>query len=284
MALKACNLPVLGPQGFVDLAYWEWEGPPGATTVICAPGLTRNGRDFDVLAETLEPFFRVVCPDMPGRGRSEWLSDAAHYTFPFYLSAMAALFARLDVAAVSWVGTSMGGLLGMLLASLPKTPVQRLVLNDVGALVAKEGLERIGRYAGRDPTFANPQELEAYLRETLSGSGPLTDAQWGHLVTHAARTREDGRLGLAYDPRIAAPFHTGAPLQDVDFWPIYDRITCPTLVLRGANSDLLRAEDVAAMTKRGPRAELIEIPDAGHAPSLMADDQIGLVRDFLLAG
>src|SRR5262249_19722909 len=121
MALKARTLPVLGPQGFVDLAYWEWDGPPGATTVICVHGLTRNGRDFDELAQTLSPFFRIICPDMPGRGRSEWLADAAHYTFPFYLSAIATLIARLDVNAVAWLGTSMGGLIGMLVASLPKT-------------------------------------------------------------------------------------------------------------------------------------------------------------------
>jgi pimeloyl-ACP methyl ester carboxylesterase len=284
MALKARRLPVLGPQGFVDLAYWEWDGPPGATTVVCVHGLTRNGRDFDFLAETLSPFFRVVCPDMPGRGRSEWLADASHYTFPFYLSAVSALMARLDAATVAWVGTSMGGLIGMLLASLPKNPIQRLVLNDVGPLVAKEGLERIGRYAGLDPGFANRQELEDYLRDRLAGSGALTDTQWRHLVAHAGRTREDGKLGLAYDPKIGAPFQTGTPLQDVDFWPFYDQINCPTLVLRGAESDLLRAPDAVAMTIRGPRAELVEIPGCGHSPALMADDQIAVVRDFLLAG
>jgi pimeloyl-ACP methyl ester carboxylesterase len=287
MAMKARNLPVLGPQGFLNLAYWEWDGPAGAPTVICVHGLTRNGRDFDFLAEALSSRFRVVCPDMPGRGRSDWLEDAASYGFPFYLSVLGALYARLDVPAVHWVGTSMGGLLGILFAALPKSPVRRLVLNDVGPVLPKEGLERIGRYVGRDPGFSNRQELEAYLRDVHAAFGPLSEAQWRHLAEHSGRTRSDGRLGLAYDPKIGAAFsdrEDGAPLQDIDFWPFYERIRCPTLVIRGGQSDVLRASDAAAMTERGPRAQLVEFPRIGHAPALMADDQITVIRDFLAVG
>src|SRR5437588_6359292 len=211
MAMKARSLPVLGPQGFVNLAYWEWEGPAGAPTVLCVHGLTRNGRDFDFLAEALSARFRVVCPDMPGRGRSDWLDDGKSYGFPYYLAVIAALYARLDVPAVHWVGTSMGGLIGMLFAALPKAPVRRLVLNDIGPVVAKEGLARIGERVGRDPGFSNRQELEGYLRETYSGFGPLSDAQWQHLTAHAGRTRDDGRLGLAYDPKIGDAFRAGDP-------------------------------------------------------------------------
>ena len=136
MAMKARNLPVLGPQGFLNLAYCEWEGPPGAPTVLCVHGLTRNSRDFDFLAAALSERFRVICPDMPGRGRSDWLDDGAAYGFPTYLAVLSALYARLDVTALDWVGTSMGGLIGMLFACLPQSPVRRLVLNDVGPVVA----------------------------------------------------------------------------------------------------------------------------------------------------
>src|SRR5579871_4159242 len=155
MAMKARNLPVLGPHGFVDLAYWDWEGPPGAPVVLCVHGLTRNGRDFDALAEVLSARFRVVCPDLPGRGKSGWLDDAAGYGFPFYLAVCAALFARLDTAAIDWVGTSLGGLVGMFFAGLPNHPVRRLVLNDVGPFLPKEGLERIAATSSK-PICAGP--------------------------------------------------------------------------------------------------------------------------------
>ncbi|MBV9827470.1 MAG: alpha/beta hydrolase [Alphaproteobacteria bacterium] len=286
MAMRARNLPVLGPQGFISLAYWEWEGPSGAPTVLCVHGLTRNGRDFDFLAEALANRFRVICPDMPGRGRSDWLDDPQLYGFPFYLSVLGALYARLDTPTVHWVGTSMGGLLGMLFASLPNSPVRSLVLNDVGPIVAKEGLERIGRTVGSDPSFLNRKELDAYLRENYQGFGPLSAAHWRHLLAHSGRTRGDGKLGLAYDPKIGDAFRAteGEKLQDVDFWNFYDQIRCPTLVLRGVESDILRAADAAAMQQRGPRAELAEYPGVGHAPALMAHDQIGAVRKFLLDG
>ncbi len=283
MAMKARNLPVLGPHGFVDLAYWDWEGPPGAPVVLCVHGLTRNGRDFDALAEALSARFRVVCPDLPGRGKSGWLDDAAGYGFPFYLAVCAALFARLDTAAIDWVGTSLGGLVGMFFAGLPNHPVRRLVLNDVGPFLPKEGLERIAAAIGADPAFSSRDELEAYLRRTYSGFGPLSDAQWRHLAAHAGRTRSDGRLGLAFDPGLAAPFASGL-IADIDFWPYYDRLQCPTLVLRGAESDILRARDAAAMAVRGPRAQIVEFAGVGHAPALMAEEQIAAIRDFLLAG
>ncbi len=282
MAMRARNLPVMGPQGFINLAYWDWEGPAGAPVVICVHGLTRNGRDFDTLAAALSGEFRVVCPDMPGRGASDWLGDAAAYSFPFYLAAMAALFARLDVGWVDWVGTSMGGLIGILFAGLPNAPVRRLVLNDVGPLLPKEGLARIAETVGADPVFSSRDELEAYLRRNCAPFGPLSDEQWRQLAAHSGRTRSDGRLGLAYDPKIGDAFKA-RPAEDVDFWPFYDRLTCPTLVLRGAESDLLRATDFAAMAERGPRARGIEFPGIGHAPALMAPDQISPIREFLVA-
>jgi pimeloyl-ACP methyl ester carboxylesterase len=282
MSMTARSLTCLGPHGFHRMAYVEWAGPPGAPTLICVHGLTRNGRDFDPLAEALSRRYRVICPDVAGRGQSEWLSHAEDYAFPLYLSDMAALIARLDVEAVDWLGTSMGGLIGMMLAGQPGTPIRRLVVNDIGPLVAKEGLERIASYVGEDPSFADLAELEAYLRRVAATFGKLTDAQWRHLAAHGGRRKPDGTLGRAYDPRIADAFKevTG----DFDLWPLWDAIKCPTLVVRGVESDLLRAPDAAQMTQRGPKAQLAEIPDAGHAPALMDPNQIAIVERFLAGG
>src|SRR5258708_7125512 len=176
------SLSCLGPHGFHRIGYVEWAGPPGARTVLCVHGLTRNGRDFDVLAEALARRWRVVCPDVAGRGKSEWLSHGEDYAYPLYLADMTALIARLDVAEIDWVGTSMGGLIGMMLAAQPGTPIRRLVVNDVGPLIAKEGLERIATYVGEDPSFPDLAALEAYQRRVAASFGQLTDAQWHHLA------------------------------------------------------------------------------------------------------
>jgi pimeloyl-ACP methyl ester carboxylesterase len=280
MSMTARALACLGPHGFHRLHYWEWPGPPGAPTLLCVHGLTRNGRDFDDLAKALSARYRVICPDMPGRGRSDWLSDPKDYGYPVYLADIAALIARLDVEAVDWVGTSMGGLIGMLLASQKGAPIRRLVINDIGPLIAKEGLARIGSYVGQDPDFRDLAELEATLRRVAQSFGPLSEAQWRHLATHSAREKANGRLGFAYDPHIGDPFRA-APPSDIDLWAAYDAMTCPTLVIRGAESDLLRRVDAEAMTRRGPKAALVEFAGIGHAPALMAEDQIAAIRDFL---
>jgi pimeloyl-ACP methyl ester carboxylesterase len=279
MTMTTHSLSCLGPHGFHRVAYTEWAGPPGAPTVLCIHGLTRNGRDFDDLAEALSRRFRVVCPDVAGRGKSEFLAHGGDYGYSLYLADMAALIARLDVEEVHLVGTSMGGLIGMMLAAQPGTPIRRLVVNDIGPLIAKEGLLRIASYVGADPVFADLAALEAYLREVSASFGRLTDAQWRRMAEHGARRRPDGTLGRAYDPAIAEAFMTVK--GDIDLWPVWDAIRCPTLVLRGADSDLLRGADAAAMTQRGPRARLVEFPGIGHAPALMAADQIAVVEDFL---
>ncbi|HZS85568.1 MAG TPA: alpha/beta hydrolase [Stellaceae bacterium] len=280
-SMTSHRLACLGPHGFHRIAYVEWPGPPGARTVLCIHGLTRNGRDFDMLAAALSRRWRVVCPDVVGRGKSEWLAHPEDYGYPLYLSDMTALIARLDVAELDIVGTSMGGLIGMMLAAQPGSPIRRLVINDIGPLIAKEGLERIASYVGADPGFDDLAQLEAYLRQVSASFGNLTDAQWRHLAEHGARRRPDGKLGRAYDPGIAGAFAT---IQgDVDLWSVWDKIACPTLVLRGALSDLLRRADAEAMTARGPKARLVEFPGIGHAPALMDAEQIGVIEDFLAA-
>jgi pimeloyl-ACP methyl ester carboxylesterase len=175
----------------------------------------------------------------------------------------------------------MGGIIGMLLASRPGTPLEKLVLNDVGTLIPKAALERIGAYVGKDPRFSSYRELEAYVRVACAPFGPLSDAQWRHLTEHGAKQHADGSWGTSYDPGIGIPFRHG-PIADVDLWQYYDAIRCPTLLLRGSQSDLLTRHNALEMTRRGPRARLLEFEGIGHAPMLMAADQVAVVREFLL--
>jgi pimeloyl-ACP methyl ester carboxylesterase len=276
------HLSCLGPSGFHRLVYSEWPGPAGARTLVCVHGLTRNARDFDAIAEALSAHCRVISPDMPGRGRSENLTVPSEYNYPLYVADAAALIARLDVESVDWLGTSMGGLIGMMLAAQAGNPIRRLALNDVGPFLSKVGLERIRSYVGLDPTFPSLEMLEAVLRANYGSFGPLTEAQWRKMTKDSARERPEGGWGLAYDPRIGDAFKEG-PLEDIDLWPVWEAIRCPTLLLRGADSDLLTREVAEEMTRRGPKAKLVEFAGVGHAPALLAEDQIAVVRDFLLA-
>jgi pimeloyl-ACP methyl ester carboxylesterase len=286
MSPRLHDFSALGPQGFTRVAYAEWGPASAPRTVVCAHGLTRNGRDFDVLATALAAQgVRVVAPDIPGRGRSAWLSEAAGYGYPFYVGAMAALIARLNVAHVDWVGTSMGGLIGMMLAAQKGAPIRRLVLNDIGAFIPKASLERLASYVGADPAFDDLEGVEDYLRRVHASFGYLTDVQWRHLASHGTRVGADGKLHLHYDPAIAIAFTAKAP-DDVALWPVWDLVACPTLIVRGAQSDLLLAETVTEMKARGAagtagKVESVEIDGCGHAPALMDADQIALVSRFL---
>ncbi len=273
------HLACLGASGFHRVAYQERPGPPGAPTLVCAHGLTRNSHDFDGLAEALSATHRVVCPDLPGRGRSEWLKNSAEYVFPTYLADCAALIARLDVETVDWLGTSMGGLIGMMLAAQPNTPIRRLVVNDAGPFVSKEALAWLGSYVGADPTFETVEAMEQAVRQTSAGFGALSDPQWRRMTGYLARSKPGGGYGFAYDSRIGDPYKQA--LADVDLWPFWDRISCPTLVLRGTESIVLTGEVAQAMTTRGPRARIVVFAGVGLAPGLLSDDQIGVVRDFL---
>jgi pimeloyl-ACP methyl ester carboxylesterase len=283
--MKNKDLLSLSATGFCRIAYTEWGAAGAPRTVVCVHGLTRNGRDFDALAAALAVEARVVCPDVAGRGASGWLADSSAYAYPQYLADMTALIARLDTDAVDWIGTSMGGLIGMFMAAQPNTPIRRLIVNDVGPFIPKTALQRIAEYVGAGRTFADVAEVEAYLREVHAPFGPLSDEQWRHLAAHSVRRGDDDRLALHYDPGIADAFRQGPveEIDDVDLWPLWDRIACPVLVLRGAESDLLRAETAAEMAVRGPKAEVVEIAGCGHAPMLMDESQIAVIRDWLWA-
>lgn len=273
------HLRSLSPHGFHRVVYFEWGDPEASRVAICVHGVGRNARDFDVLAEALSSTHRVLAVDMPGRGESEWLPDPNDYIFPTYLTTLTALIARSGVETVDWIGTSMGGLLGIVMAAQPQNPIRKLVVNDVGPTVEPAAIERIRSYFGTDPTFATFAEIEQYVRTISAPFGRLTDAQWEHMTRTNVRQRPDGRWGIAYDPGIAVPFRsTAAP---PNLWPVWDAIRAPTLVLRGAQSDLLSATTATEMTQRGPRPALIEFPDVGHAPMLLSAEQIEPVLRFL---
>lgn len=272
----------LNSNGFHRVAYTQWGDSDNPRVLVCVHGLTRNGRDFDTLAAALAGDYRVVCPDVVGRGASDWLTDKSDYGYPQYLSDMAALVAHLNADSVHWVGTSMGGLIGMLLAALPGSPVTRMVMNDVGPLIPRAALERIAGYVGDDPHFSDLQELDEYLREIYAPFGPFTDEQWQGLVRSSARALDNAKIGLAYDPGIAEPLKA-MPKEDVDLWSTWSKVPCPVLVIRGEQSDLLLADTAEQMTTSGPGAELAVLAGMGHAPTLMSEDQIALVSDWLSA-
>jgi pimeloyl-ACP methyl ester carboxylesterase len=275
--MRRNSLRYMLPQGFFSMAWTEW-GPPDGAPVVCVHGLTRNGRDFDGLAAALAgQGRRVICPDLPGRGASDWLPDPALYVPPTYVAALSHLLATLQ-GPVDWVGTSLGGICGMGIAATPGNPVRRLVLNDVGALVPKASLARIGDYLGQVNDFADLGGLEAYLRRVHAPFGALSDAEWRHMAETSARPVPGG-VALHYDPAIAKPFQTAEPVDmDLSFW--WHRVTAPVLLIRGAESDLLLAETARAMAER-PGVRLAEIAGCGHAPALLDADQVGLVAGFL---
>jgi pimeloyl-ACP methyl ester carboxylesterase len=281
MSMSENSIMGLGPHGFHRLAYFEWGDPDNGQVLVCVHGLTRRGRDFDFLARALEDRYRVICVDLPGRGRSDWLPLADGYQPTTYIQDMAALIARLNVDQVDWLGVSLGGLMGMMLAAQPKTPIRKLILDDIGGYVGVEALQRIAGYVGQDPSFADRAGLEAYMREVNTGYGPLTDAQWAHLAEHGHRIDDAGRCRQHYDPKLAEPFREGFA-EPATLWPVWDLIGCPVLILRGTESDILTSETAAEMVARKPGTKLVEFERVGHAPMLMDEAQIAPVREWLL--
>lgn len=285
-------------QGGHRMAYWQWGDPQGSHVVVCVHGLTRQGRDFDALAQALcaaakEPL-RVVCPDVVGRGQSDWLKDPLNYQIPVYAGDMLALLAQLQPGKLDWVGTSMGGLIGVVLAGQPELPlpvtIHRLVLNDVGPVLQWQALQRIGEYLGNTGEFASLQAAADALWATSSTFGPHTPSQWLALSRPMVKpmVNKPGSLTLHYDPALALPFQGITP-QDAQqgeamLWQLYDNIRAETLLLRGSQSDLLSSETALAMTQRGPRARLLQFEGVGHAPTLVVEPQLRAVTSFLLDG
>ena len=308
----------LAPGGFHRIAYQDWGRAAAGHIVVCVHGLARNSRDFDFLARDLEAECRVICPDVAGRGDSEWLADKGDYSFSTYLADAAALIARVTApapphgfgtlralraangasraapgpATIDWVGTSMGGLIGMLLAAKPQSPIRRLVLNDVGPFISWGSLYRLKGYIAGVVTFRSLADVEAHLRDVLRPFGQLSDEQWRHLAEHSVFDAGEGRLQLRYDPAIGDTMRGGHAdpefpigpnfLSGIDLWSTWASIRCPTLVLRGAESDVLSYDTLRQMQGLRPGVEVLELPGIGHAPALMSDNQIAAVKEFLL--
>lgn len=291
----------LSPAGIHRMAYWEWGDPDNDRVLLCVHGLTRTGRDFDRLARRLAGEYRVVCPDVVGRGRSDWLTEPAYYIVPQYVSDMVTLIARLDARELHWVGTSMGGMIGMTLAGLPGAsegagqtpeqaqllpPVSRLILNDIGPTLETAALARIGEYISDPVEFEDFDAAVRYIRKVSASFGPHSDADWRELTTHVVR-QEGARWVRHYDPGLAAPFVqvTAAAAQagEAILWRSFSAIACPILLVRGTQSDLLAPATAEEMLRRNPNARLAEVEGVGHAPTFMDEEQIGLAADFLLA-
>lgn len=266
--------------GVYKMAYREWGDPTNPQVLICVHGLTRNGRDFERLAAKMSADYRVIAPDVLGRGESEWLRDPMGYAVPWYVQDMLVLVGRLGVPAVSWLGTSMGGLIGMALAALPGTPIKRMVINDVGPVLLPEAIKRIGQYVGLAPPMPTLEAARAYLRAISASFGPHTDEEWNFLTDMMLKPDGAGGWRLNYDPGIAAPFRAAMDGPAMELWPYYDAIKCPTLLIRGAESDLLSEETAIEMTQRGPKASRVDFAGVGHAPTFQHDDQIAAVAEF----
>ncbi len=281
------SVSCLSPAGFHRMAYTEWGDPDCPNVLLCVHGLTRVGRDFDRLAAALIDRYRVVCPDVVGRGASDWLRDPRHYQLTQYAADMVALIARLNVAQVDWLGTSMGGLIGLVLAAQADSPIRKFVINDVGPTLDAAALRRIGEYVGKPVRFATMEQAVTYISLISASFGLKTQEEWRE-ITETVLRRDGDAWVLHYDPRIGEAFRTVttemAAQGEVAAWSLWERIRCPTLLIHGVQSDLLTIDTARQMIERQPQAKMVEFPGVGHAPMFMHDDQIGVVRNFLVNG
>ncbi len=270
-----------GAFGLYHMAFREWGDPTNPRVLLCVHGLTRNSLDFEPLAQSLSKQYRVIAPDVVGRGESDFLLDPMGYNTLTYAADMITLLAKLGVDQVDWLGTSMGGIIGMMLASQPKSPIRRLILDDVGPTLSLEALKRIAGYVANPYEFADQETAQRYARVIFAPFALKTEADWQWLTDSTFKSLPSGGYRFNYDRHISQPLQQSLLGSAIDLWPLYDRIQCPTLLVHGALSDLLTAETAQEMTQRGPRAMLKTVEGVGHAPMFMSDDQIELVRDFL---
>lgn len=270
----------LSPQGFHKLAYVEWGDPENPDVLVCLHGLIRNGRDFDYLAHSLKHTYRIICPDLVGRGKSDYIGDASLYTVTQYVNDMVALLGRLKVEKVHWLGTSLGGIIGMMLAAQPQSPLQSLILNDVGMIVPNMALQRLGMYARNETEFSNLEDAISYFQAILAPIGALDPKKWEHITKHGTLASSDGKLRLAYDPAIGDNF-VNQPVPTLHLETYWQAIKCPVLILRGEESDCLTPDILTKMLYSQPGLKTITFPACGHAPSLMEKTQIQVIENWL---
>ncbi len=272
------------PDDFHYITYYAW-GDPSNPPLIMVHGLSRMGRDFDAVAAALSDIYYVICPDMVGRGKSDWLPEGQTYTYTQYINDLTTLLTHIRQSdatapqAISWLGSSMGGLLGMIMASIPGTLITKLIINDIGPFITHDALKKIRSYVGLMPTFQTFDMGEHFVRQIYAPFGKLTDAQWHHMAMHSLHQQSDGTYRLHYDPRVAH-FKLDDDAPDVNLWSCWRNISCPTLILRGIHSEIFPRDVAEQMLTSNPYASLIEIPDAGYAPALMSDFEINSVRNW----
>ena len=270
----------MSAERFHKLSYLEWGEPDNPDVLICVHGLTRNAHDFDYLARELSKDYRVICPDILGRGDSDYIGSTLMYNFTQYISDIVALIARIGVSEVNWLGTSMGGIIGMMMACVPKTPIKRLILNDVGMVVPSLAMTRIAAYAQNDLGFQNVEEAKKYFKLIMPAFGIREEEKWDHIVKWGTRKDQDGRYKLSYDPAIGQAF-VSLSINDIHLETYWHDVKCPVLVIRGEDSDLLTPEIINNMSILQPQMDVIEVPGAGHAPALMSEFEIESVRNWL---
>lgn len=271
------SFKVLAGDRYIDIAYREWGAADNANVAVCVHGLSRNRLDFDDLAGTLAADWRVIAVDMPGRGDSEWLDDKSAYGYPLYETVCAGAVALTGAEKVTWIGTSMGGILGMRLAAKRGAPIERLVLNDIGPFIPAEGRQHNQADFGKDPRFADGAEGVAYVRKTRSVFGPFTDAGWEKFGRDSLRQLDDGQWTLHYDPGLASD----APVTDTEMWELWPAIHVPVLTIWGVESKILNAATVDRMQGTGPRTDVFAVPGVGHCPGLTQPDEIAAIRNFI---
>ena len=261
------------------MAYYDWQASVQAKkTLVCVHGLTRNGRDFDMFAQEAVKDYRLLCPDIAGRGKSGWLKDKGWYHYGTYVADMIYFFEKMQLKDVSWVGTSMGGLIGMVLAAMYPEHIKKLVMNDIGPFIPEAAIKRLGEYVGKDVAFDRQDDAQKYIQSIMAPWGITDRVHWRHIAEHSFR-QSAGKFVLNYDPEIKQAFFSVQ--GDLDMWDLWAQVKCPVLVLRGSMSDLLTGATAERMKASRPNVEVIEFPNIGHAPSLMSKEQIQKVKAWL---
>lgn len=283
--MKKHYITCLDSVGSHRMSYSQWGQEDNPNVLICVHGLTRNGRDFDFLARELEEKYCVICPDIVGRGESDWLTDPKDYNLMVYAKDIFTLLQQLNLTKVDWLGTSMGGLIGMAIASQPESTIRRLIINDVGPFIEQTALQRIAGYLLKEkPIFSNLADAEDYVRSTYQPFGNLTDEQWQHLTQYSVKPLPGGGYRLNYDPQISHPYQN-TPIDSLkaqEFWQWWETINCPILLLHGQESDLLLLDTIGKMKEIQSQMTVVSFPNVGHAPALMDKEQIGVIKSWLV--